>query len=245
MKAIRSILPMSVSKTVSKSVSVSLCLCGAISATGTLHAQAQAPTETPAPAPAPAPAQGETKPAAPADPAPAPTPTPTPAPADPAPAPAAPPQAAENLAMAAIIKKHAEECSDAQLKMDFARTLPFVPPKLVELMGGKDALKGRLAQANAELKRRGVTIDSAIVGAAQVPQNHGGVLVSLVPLTTRMTTPQGKVIANSHLIGVSENNGASWTFADTATVNEEKLGTLYPPLKGKITLPPATAEMAK
>ncbi len=147
--------------------------------------------------------------------------------------------------MVATIKKHAQQCSDAQLRMDFDKILPYVPKKLLELMGGRDALKTKLAQGNAELKRRGVTIDSAAIGTPAAPQQHAGLLASLVPLTTNLTTPQGKLVATSHLIAISEDKGASWVFVDTATVNDEKLGTLYPPLKGKLQIPPATARMVE
>ncbi|MEK7951637.1 hypothetical protein [Luteolibacter soli] len=174
------------------------------------------------------------------------TPTPAPVPAPVTPAPTTPTEATpeaskEYEAMIPIIKKHAELCSDAQLKMDFDKVLPYVPKKLLETMGGAELLKTRLDQASTMLKSRGVTIDSAKIGTPQVPKNHGGVLVSLVPMETMMTTPQGKIIASSHMIAISEDKGASWVFVDTATVNEDKLGTLYPALKGKVDIPMATA----
>jgi hypothetical protein len=201
----------------------------AISATAGLHAQAAPPAApqaeaadaTTAPAPATAP---EAAPAA------------TPQAPDATPAPET---------MVATIKTHAQQCSDAQLRMDFDKILPYVPKKLLELMGGRDALKTKLAQGNAELKRRGVTIDSAAIGTPAAPQRHAGLLASLVPMTTNLTTPQGKLVATSHLIAISEDNGASWVFVDTATVNDEKLGTLYPPLKGKLQIPPATARVVE
>jgi hypothetical protein len=186
-----------------------------ISATAELRAQAETKPE------APTPAETETKPAA------------------------APELTATDETMIKEIKKHAEQCSEAQMKMDFDKILPYVPKKLLELMGGPEVLKTKLAQGNAELKRRGVTIDAAIIGTPEKPQKHDGILASLVPMTTKLTTPQGKLVATSHMIAVSEDKGGSWVFVDTATVNEEKLGTLYPALKGKIKIPPATAKMAE
>jgi hypothetical protein len=193
----------------------------AMSATAELHAQAETKPETPTPA--------ETKPAAEAE-------TKSEVASQPSPA---------DEIMIKDIKKHAELCSEAQLKMDFDKILPYVPKKLLELMGGQEVLKTKLAQGNAALKSRGVTIDSAAIGTPEKPQKHEGVIASLVPMTTKLTTPQGKLVATSHMIAISEDKGASWVFVDTATVNEEKLATLYPALKGKITIPPATAKMAE
>lgn len=196
----------------------------AMSTTAEVHAQAETKPEAPDPTPAPTPTPAETKPTAETETA---------------------PEAPAMNAMVNDIKKHAELCSAAQLKMDFETIVRYVPKKLLEIMGGKDVLKNRLTQGNAELKRRGVTIDSAAIGMPEVPKKHGGVLASLVPMTTHLTTPQGKLIATSHMIAISEDDGASWTFVDTATVNEEKLGVLYPPLKGKIKIPAATAQVVK
>ena len=143
------------------------------------------------------------------------------------------------------IKQQAERCSEAQLKMDFEGLLPYVPKKLLEMMGGREVLKTKLAQGNAVLKSRGVTIDSAVIGNPELPQKYEGVYVALVPMTTNLTTPQGKVIATSSMVAISEDNAASWSFVDTSTVNEEKLGVLYPALKGKVKFPPATAKVVK
>ncbi|MCW1885477.1 hypothetical protein OKA04_12125 [Luteolibacter flavescens] len=166
----------------------------------------------------------------------------TPAPA-PAPTGAETPPAAEAKSLARTVKVQADACSQASLRGDFEASLPFVPKKLMDLMGGRDALKKMMEQGQGELKRRGVTIDSATTAMPEEPKNHGGLLVTLVPTTTHLTTPQGKVVATSHLIAISEDGGERWVFADTATVNEEKLATLYPALKGKVKIPAATARM--
>jgi len=210
--------------------------CGAVfvavSATGEVMAQADA---TPKPV-TPAAAETETKPAAETVPA---------TEATPAPASGAEAVAPGKEGMVAEIKKHAEICSAAQLSMDFDKILPYVPKKMLEMIGGEDVLKTRVAQGNAELHRRGVKIDSAVIGTPAAPQEFDGVLVSLVPMTTNLTTPQGKLVSTSHMIAISEDKGASWDFLDTATVNEEKLGTLYPALKGKVKIPGATARKAE
>jgi hypothetical protein len=204
----------------------------AMSATGELRAQAE--TESTPETKPETPAETETKPAAEAEAKPE---------TKPEAAPAA--QSPEMDAMVNDIKKHAELCSEAQLKMDFDRIVRYMPKKLLEIAGGQEALKTMLTQGNAELKRRGVTIDSSTIGKPEAPQKHEGVLVSLVPMTTNLTTPQGKLIATSHMIAISEDKGKNWVFVDTATVNEEKLGVLYPALKGKVKIPPATAQVVK
>jgi len=186
-----------------------------MSATAELRAQAETKPETPIPA------ETETEPAA------------------------APEATVTDETMIKEIKRHAELCSEAQMKMDFEKILPYVPKKLLEMMGGPEVLKTKLTQGNAELKRRGVTIDAATIGEPEKPQKHDGIIASLVPMTTKLTTPQGKLVATSHMIAISEDKGATWVFVDTATVNEEKLATLYPALKGKVTIPPATAKMAE
>ena len=145
----------------------------------------------------------------------------------------------------AAIKKHAEICSDAQLKLDFEKFLPYVPAKLLGFMGGKEGLTKTLTQQSAEIKRRGITIDSVKIGTPDKPKELGGLLVGLVPQELVLTTPQGKLVSMSHLLAISENKGESWVFVDCMSINDEKLGILYPTLKGKIDLPPNQTKLAE
>ena len=142
------------------------------------------------------------------------------------------------------IKKHAEICSDAQLKLDFKTCLPYVPPRLMEFMGGKEGLMNTITQQSAELKRRGITINSVKIGTPDNPGEFEGLVAGLVPQEMVLTTPQGKLVCKSHLIAISENKGESWVFVDCAAINEEKLGILYPVLKGKIAIPATETRLA-
>lgn len=145
----------------------------------------------------------------------------------------------------ANIKKHAERCAEAQLKMEFEKFIPYVPTKLLEFMGGKDGLKNTITQGTEEMKRRGITIDSVTIGAPAEPQRYDDLLAGLVPQEMTMTTPQGKLVTASHLIAISEDEGVTWVFVDAGAINDQKLGILYPALKGKIKIPAMETNVAE
>jgi uncharacterized protein (TIGR03067 family) len=145
----------------------------------------------------------------------------------------------------ADIKKHAEICSESQLKSDFTKALPYVPAELLRLMGGKQAFADEFAANIAELKRRKVTINQLEIGTPETPKEFDGVLAGLVPQKLVITTPQGKIVTHSYLIAISENKGKSWVFVDPMVITAEQRSILYPMLEGKLKIPEAQMKLAE
>lgn len=144
----------------------------------------------------------------------------------------------------AEIKKHAKSCAEAQMRLDFDKFIPYMPTKLLGFMGGREGLTKTITEGTEEMKRRGITIDSVTIGTPEEPKTHGITQVALVPQKLVITTPQGRLVTDSHLLAISENGGESWVFVDTASINDEKLGILYPDLKGKVEIPPMKTKPA-
>jgi hypothetical protein len=153
--------------------------------------------------------------------------------------------AADEAQIVAEIKKHAEACAQAQMRLDFDKFIPYVPTKLLGFMGGKEGLTQTITKGTEEMKRRGITIERVTIGAPEKPKRHGTTLVSLVPQKLVMTTPQGRLTTDSHLLAISENSGESWVFVDAASLNDEKLGILYPDLKGNVESPQMKTKLAE
>jgi len=147
--------------------------------------------------------------------------------------------------MVAAIRKSAEDCADAQLKMDFNRFIPYLPAKLLEYMGGAEGLSRTMTEGTAQMKANNITMESAKIGTPEVPKEHEGVLAGLVPMQIVMSTPQGKLLTKSHLIAISENKGKTWVFIDCASMTDEKIGLLYPSLAGKIDFPKAETKLVE
>lgn len=151
----------------------------------------------------------------------------------------------EKEKFAEVIKKNAEICAQAQLELDFEKFIPYVPEKLLGFMGGKEGLENTIKQGTEEMKRRGITMDKVKIGKPDEPKKYGRLLAGLVPQELTLTTPQGKLVTKSHFIAISEDKGENWVFLDCATINDAKLGILYPSLKGKINIPATETKLSE
>jgi len=151
----------------------------------------------------------------------------------------------ENDATIAAIKKHAEACANAQIKLEFDKIIPYMPAKLLGFMGGAEGLTEIMTEQMAEMKRRGITIESVKIGTPGTPQGYDGLLACLVPQEIVMATPQGKIATKTYLIAVSESKGDSWVFIDCMSINDQKLAILYPPLKGRVEIPKTESKLAE
>jgi hypothetical protein len=145
---------------------------------------------------------------------------------------------AELTAVQTEIKQHAEACAKAQLDMDFDKFVPYMPKKLIELMGGKAAVEKTIRTGYGQMKEKGITFQSVKIGTPSAPAPYGPVNACLVPQTIIMNMPEGKLKIVSNLVGVSDDSGKTWVFIDTAQLSDDKLAILYPDLAGKLKLPP-------
>ena len=123
---------------------------------------------------------------------------------------------------------------------DYEKLAAYTPRQAIAGLGGKEALVTTIKQSMAGMKASGTTFQDVEVGPPGPVEKMGEWLVSIVPQKLTLNVPGGHLVSEAYLIGISEDNGKSWVFADSAAFtkeNEAKLVQLFPPLVGKLHLP--------
>jgi hypothetical protein len=151
------------------------------------------------------------------------------------------PTAGRAQLLTTVIKQEAEKSAAALAAGDYAGVLAYTHPRVVELMGGKDAALVALRRSTEEMKSRGIAVQSAKLEPPQAPLKVGSWFTSIIPLTLTMRVPDGRVVQASHLLGISEDEGKTWRFLDLGPISDEKLFSLFPELRGKVSMPPKIA----
>jgi hypothetical protein len=59
-----------------------------------------------------------------------------------------------------------------------------------------------------------------------------------VPLTQILSAPGGELHLAGHMVGISSNNGQSWTFIDSSTLTPDNVRQLLPTFNPELKLPP-------
>lgn len=136
-----------------------------------------------------------------------------------------------------FIKQEADKCTKAMLTAEPEGVARYSHPRLLEGIGGKDALVAAIKKAMDGMKAQGVTVEKATIGEPEKPVKVDTWQVSFVPQTLVLKINDNRIQKDSHLLGISEDEGKKWTFVDVGQMSEEQLAQVFPELKGKVKLP--------
>jgi hypothetical protein len=134
------------------------------------------------------------------------------------------------------IKSEAQNCATALLQADYDTFVLYTHKRIIEDMGGKSAVIATTKRSMSDMRSKGLTIESAIVGTPGKPLTIGSWIVALVPQRLVIKVPDGRLMADAYLLGISEDAGKKWVFIDD-TIGEARFAKAFPELAGKISLP--------
>src|SRR5581483_10238949 len=146
-------------------------------------------------------------------------------------------QLASGQTISENLKRLADESSQAFVKGDFGRVADLTFPKLVALMGGKEKMVAYLEKGTREMKAEGNVIFSMVPGDPTQIETIGEQVFAVLPVTLKIKVDKGTLIGKSFMIGVSNDDGKSWTFVDGSNLDERKMTVLFPTAVGKLKLP--------
>ena len=147
----------------------------------------------------------------------------------------------------AIIKSEAQKCVKAMIDQDFDMIVSCTYPLVIEMLGGKAKMIGIIKKGELRMKEQGTSF-SSMVFEINDPFNIKkikGVTYAIVPQKLKFQLPayyqnkqlpKGTLVVEGHLIAISGQNN-TWSFADTAKLNEENIKQILPDLVGNFILP--------
>lgn len=148
------------------------------------------------------------------------------------------PARARDDSKAAVVKHKAREVGAALQNKDYARVIDLTYPRSIELMGGREkALRATEAQMRKS-EDAGYSIASVTIGDPGEFLSEGTNTFVVVPSTTEMKAPGGRIVARSYLLGISPDAGKTWTFIDGSGLRTaERRKLILPRLPAKLELP--------
>jgi len=135
------------------------------------------------------------------------------------------------------LKKLANECGKAFVSGDFNKVVDLTYPKVVELMGGRARMVSFLQDGTRQMKAQGQEILSSLADDPTQVIAIEKQTFAVVPTNLRIKVPQGILVSKSVTIGVSGDNGKSWTFVSGDGLDEEKIKVVFPSAVGKLKIP--------
>jgi hypothetical protein len=135
-----------------------------------------------------------------------------------------------------IVKTKVIELNDAVMKEDHGKVVDLTHPKVVKLSGGRDKMISAMTAGNKQMKAQGSAFHSCKVAEPTDLVSEGSELYVVVPFLLEMKVPDGKLLVQSFVIGISTDKGKSWTFVN-GDIDRQKVKEVLPNLPDKLTLP--------
>ena len=99
------------------------------------------------------------------------------------------------------IRAAAEKEANALVHGDYDTVADFTYPRIVELSGGRPGLKKLLSSGFADMKTKGISLASTVIGEPGPLVRSGAKLYSVVPATVVIKAPGTKITQPSYLLG--------------------------------------------
>jgi hypothetical protein len=105
-------------------------------------------------------------------------------------------------------------------------------------MGGKEKMVEQTKALMQTIKDQGFTFKDYTVGKPEAPVIDGKTAYVIVPTTLKIDGPKVKLETEGYLLGISTDQGKSWTFADGAGMDDPKVKkAVFPTLPAGLKLP--------
>jgi len=122
----------------------------------------------------------------------------------------------------AAVKEAAQEAAQATVDGDYAALIDLTYPDVVEAMGGRDKAIATVEVMLKQVKDQGIVLKSMKVGEpAEFVTDDDDTIYVVVPTVTELDFPQGSIKVRSYLLGISDDDGDSWTFADGSALDNQ------------------------
>ncbi|RFZ81076.1 hypothetical protein DYU05_20160 [Mucilaginibacter terrenus] len=137
-----------------------------------------------------------------------------------------------------LVKQQADLFAQATFEGDYQTVIRYTYPRLVALSGGEEKMHQLITDRIETLKKQGALSFEGSVGMPGKFYQAGDELHCLLPEELVMTTSAGKYTGRTWLLGISGNDGKSWTFMDVGAMPHNVLLKLLPSYNNALVIPP-------
>jgi hypothetical protein len=136
------------------------------------------------------------------------------------------------------VRKIAESLGEATVKGEYAKVIDLTWDGAVAKMGGREKAIKAAEAGMKKIAADGWKIKSYRVRSVGEFHKEGEHSFAVVPTTLEITTPGSRIVSKNYLLGISNDDGKTWKFVDSAGIQDEAVRKkTLPPLPAALELP--------
>jgi hypothetical protein len=137
----------------------------------------------------------------------------------------------------ANVEKQGTVMAKLLLKKDYKAFAAFIYAPVVKMMGGQEKMASYMEKSLKGMEEEGFSITKVTVGNCSRIIRAEKQLQCTLTETIEMKHSEGKLIQKSTLIGISDDNGLTWTFIDTHGATLKELQKTVKELSNELVIP--------
>lgn len=138
--------------------------------------------------------------------------------------------------LADTVKSLVRKIMTATVEGDYKTVLDMTHPKVLEMMGGKEAALKETEKAMKMIKDAGMVFSLKDI-SSPVLQKSKADLYSVTPYVMEIRGRGKKITAKSAVVGVSHDAGKSWKFINLDKEGEQGVREMMPDLPKELKIP--------
>ena len=131
----------------------------------------------------------------------------------------------------------AKECGRHATDGKTEALVDCMPPEVVENIGGRAKLLDMLKRSEEERTKDGFQIEESVVLPPTQMRKGTTHTFAVLPQTVGVKVPEGRLVLESYLLGISTDDGKSWRFIDGVELDRAAATELFPDLPAALTFP--------
>ncbi|SFU40154.1 hypothetical protein SAMN05216480_102271 [Pustulibacterium marinum] len=139
-----------------------------------------------------------------------------------------------------LITLEGNRMEKAMMEGNYEVIVEYTYPEIVNILGGKEKAFQMISGGMEQMKSQGLEFKEIEIGSPGDLYNAGEELHCLVPQRLVLESNQGTVETESYLLAVSQDEGKTWYFLDTAQLTPDRVQGLFPNFNPNLTLPEKT-----
>lgn len=135
------------------------------------------------------------------------------------------------------IQQQATDMGKALIRRDYLSYVNFTHPKLLKEMGGKEKMAASIRQQMEQMEQKGTQVLDLKYGTPSSIVKQKDEFQCTIPQMMTLKIQQGKIMAKSTLIAISQDKGEHWFFVDAGDRDLATLRASLPNISKLLTLP--------
>ena len=131
----------------------------------------------------------------------------------------------------------ARQNADAMLNKDYEVLVQSMYPPLIEESGGFQKTLALVKSEMSKMEIQDFMIEKITVEQPSAVVKEGEEGVAIVPYKMKMSFEGTKVVVDTYLVAITQNNGGKWYFIEGALLPKEKLSLMFPNLVATVEIP--------